>query len=213
MFFSQIGAQIPSPSTMEWKDVYKVLEGTMPTLKYFAVTGSALKAHTKKTLECLNSHFRNVSEMEAVLRVATLIVDAVEDSNVTVELQPSVIGHVSFTDFYFIIRNNGEDVPVAFVETKNTSVSVDMGLQLKPVAQALREAQIICSLIPRESVEIPFILTNSAFWSFGLARKAGGGKISISERAQYSVDLSSYSGDIEKVASVIKEIIKGNWPQ
>lgn len=151
--------------------------------------------------------------MEAVLRVATLIIDAVEDSGVTIQLQPSVMGHATFTDFNFIIRNNGEDVPVAFVETKNTSITVDMGLELKPVAQALREAQIICSLIPSESVEIPFILTNSAFWSFGLARKVEGGKIYISERAQYSVDLSNDSGDIEKVACVIKEIIQGKWPQ
>lgn len=33
---------------MEWKDVYKILEGSMPRLKNFAVTGSTLKAHTKK---------------------------------------------------------------------------------------------------------------------------------------------------------------------
>ena len=117
--------------------------------------------------------------MEAVIRVAVIVLDAVIDTNLTVQLQPSVKYHTTFTDFYFIIKEYGAEIPKAFIEVKNTSVSVAIGLDIKPVAQALREAQIISEMLPSTINTIPFIITNSNYWSFGLAQRAGGGKIPL----------------------------------
>ena len=86
-------------------------------------------------------------------------------------------GHSTFTDFYFVITRDGEEVPLAFIEVKNTSIAVDLGSQLKPVAQAIREAHVVCETISNQrDIQVPFIfiLTNSTFWSFGLAKRAGG---------------------------------------
>ncbi len=66
------------------------------------------------------------------------------------EVQPSVEGHSTFTDFYFVITRDGEEVPLAFIEVTNTSIAVDLGSQLKPVAQAIREAHILCETISNQ---------------------------------------------------------------
>ena len=103
--------------------------------------------------------------MEAVIRVAVIVLDAVMGTNLKVQLQPSVKNHATFTDFYFIIAEQGEDIPRAFIEVKNSSVSVVMDSEIKPVAQALREAQIIIEMLPNSTdITLPFILTNSHHW-------------------------------------------------
>ena len=44
-----------------------------------------------------------------------------------VRLQPSVKGHTTFTDFFFVLmKNEAKEVPLAFIEVKNTSIAVDM---------------------------------------------------------------------------------------
>ena len=103
--------------------------------------------------------------MEAVIRVAVIVLDAVMGTNLKVQLQPSVKNHATFTDFYFIIAEQGEDISRAFIEVKNSSVSVVMDSEIKPVAQALREAQIIIEMLPNSTdITLPFILTNSHHW-------------------------------------------------
>ena len=145
---------------MEWNDLHLVLEGAIPPTKHCNFSGRPLQDATKKSLQYLNHNFRNVSEMEAVIRVAVIVLDAVIDTNLTVQLQPSVKYHTTFTDFYFIIKEHGAEIPKAFIEVKNTSVSVAIGLDIKPVAQALREAQIISEMLPSTINTIPFIITN-----------------------------------------------------
>ena len=122
--------------------------------------------------------------------------------------------HSTFTDFYFVITRDGEGVPLAFIEVKNTSIAVDFGSQLKPVAQAIREAHIVCETISnQQDIQVPFILTNTTFWSFGLAKRAGGGKIFIEDRFQVIIDLhETDSTELQKLISATKKVIQGNWP-
>ena len=44
-------------------------------------------------------------------------------------------------------------------------------LETAATAQALREAQITLANNPAESARLPFLLTNSLMWSFGVAEK------------------------------------------
>ena len=211
-FRSQIRRMLPTPSNMEWSDVHFILEGVIPPIKYFSGDKAALKNSTNESLKILNENFRNASEMEAVIRVAVIVLDAVMGTNLTVQLQPSVKHHTTFTNFYFIIKENGEDIPKAFVEVKNVSVSVAM-LETKPVAQALREAQIIISeILPSSINQVPFILTNSIDWSFGLANRARGGKISIVEHFHLRSDLKTTGPDVQKIVEATKKFIQGSWP-
>ncbi len=198
---------------MEWNDVVKIMEREMPSRKDANITGTTPSNHTVHSLRCLQDNFRNTSEMEAVLRVAIIVMDAVAGTDIKIQLQPSV-SHSTFTDHYFIITRDGEEVPLAFIAVKNTSIAVDFGSQLKPVAQALREAHIVCeTLSNRQDIQVPFILTNSTFWSFGLAKRAGGGKIFIEDRFHLVIDLSKTdSTELQKLISATKKVIQGNWP-
>lgn len=61
-------------------------------------------------------------EMEAVLRVAVLVLQAVGDmTNITVQLQPSVNSHSTFTDFYFVIKSNAG---LSFIKPFSLSVVI-----------------------------------------------------------------------------------------
>ena len=214
-FRSQSRGMLPTPSNMEWKDVERgVLEGVIPTIALFPgdKKAAALKKYTNESLKILNEHFRNETEMEAVIRVAVIVLDAVKDTKLKVQLQPSVKHLTTFTDFYFLIKENGDDIPKAFIEVKNISVSVGMS-QTKPVAQALREAQIIISeILPSSMKQLPFILTNSNTWSFGLAKRARGGKISIVEHFQLHSDLKNTGPLLQKIVEATKNILEGRWP-
>ena len=105
-------------------------------------------------LRCLNQYFRNTTEMEAVLRVAVIVIQAVEGlPDVQVQLQPSVNSHA---DFYFLIESQ---FGKAFIQVKKSSVAVQM--QPSPsVAQAFREAHILlCEGKMEEKSTVPLTST------------------------------------------------------
>ena len=62
----------------------------------------------------IQQHFKRTSEMEAVLRVSLLVMQAVDKLDITVELQPSIQGYPCFTDFAFIFKNS--DYSISFVQ-------------------------------------------------------------------------------------------------
>ena len=63
-------------------------------------------------------NFRNVTEMEAVMRVGVVVLCAVKDLEVTVQLQPSITNQPTFTDFLFVIKSTGE--AKCFIEVKKS---------------------------------------------------------------------------------------------
>ena len=108
-------------------------------------------------------NFRNVTEMEAVMRVGVVVLCAVKDLEVTVQLQPSLTNHPTFTDFLFVVKSTGQ--AICFIEVKNSSEFTSLTLETAATAQALREAQITLANNPAESARLPFLLTNSLMWS------------------------------------------------
>ena len=153
-------------------------------------------------LRCLNQYFRNTTEMEAVLRVAVIVIQAVEGlPDVQVQLQPSVNSHANF---YFLIESQ---FGKAFIQVKKSSVAVQM--QPSPsVAQAFREAHILlCEGKMEEKSTVPF---NS--WSFALAEKCGS-KIAIKERFSVHADNDAVeSSRYKQIMCAVREIVQGKWP-
>jgi hypothetical protein len=193
---------------MKWEDVPMILVDSVPPQREGFNGSCELHDETKKILRCLKQHFRNVTEMEAVLRVAVIVIQAVEGlPDVQVQLQPSVNSHATF---YFVLKSN---IGLAFIEVKKTSVAVNMWNPIPSVAQAFREAQILlCEGNLKEKSTVPFILTNSTVWSFGLAEKCGS-KIAIKENFFIVVDDSNTeSSNFKKLMCAVREIIQGRWP-
>ena len=174
---------------------------------------STLTNHTKETLECLHTNFAFTSETDALLRVATIVMQAVRGLQVTVKLQPSVENHPIFTDVYIVIQENDEGI--AFIEVKNPTIAVHLESKSPAVAQTLREAHILTTAHQGRAT-IPFILTNGFGWSFGLAHRKGP-KIEIKRRFFISVNLDhpdvKQNQPIEQVIHALTTIIQGKWPQ
>ena len=93
---------------MEWSDVKKIMEGTMPQPTVVPFEAIELKDYTKANLEISRLH----TEIEAVLVVAVIVIQAVDGLKLKVYLQPSIEGHPVFTDFLFVVKS--ESKPVAF---------------------------------------------------------------------------------------------------
>ena len=92
----------------------------------------------------------------------------VQDLEVTVQLQPSIINHPTFTDFLFVFKST--DQAICFIEVKKIEEFTSLTAKTPATAQALREAQIILNS-PAQGARLPFLLTNSKMWSFGVAEK------------------------------------------
>ena len=107
------GKPLPAPSDVTWKNVPKgpMLESS--TRK--ADTTGEMEGTVEDTfLEVLRGvfarNFRNVTEMEAVMRVGVVVLCAVKDLEVTVQLQPSLTNHPTFTDFLFVVKSTGQAI-------------------------------------------------------------------------------------------------------
>ena len=120
---------------MKWSDVHKVLDSAMAQLLEAPTAEIPLSGPTQHTLGCLRKYFRNCSELEVVLCIAAIVLQAIDGTNVAVQLHPSVAGHSCFTDFYTVVKE--PEVPLAFIEVKNPTIAVSLGGATDAVAQAL----------------------------------------------------------------------------
>ena len=91
--------RLPSPSDMKPSDISRILLGELPLpSKGFSVKDDL---SVDDYIARFNKYFRNESEMEAMARVVRLLHLACEKSKVDkvyVHLQPSIMGHSTFTD-------------------------------------------------------------------------------------------------------------------
>lgn len=153
---------VPSPSSMKWADVPAIFHGDVPRDTPLQdppdVSSSVFDdAIIQSIIEIMTSKFRRVSEMEVVVRVFLMVMIAVsEDSEIRVELQPSMTSHSTFTDFLICIRSGDTK---RFIEVKRTDINVDLTSETNETAQALREAQILLCTAKVKS-PMPFLLTN-----------------------------------------------------
>lgn len=103
--------------------------------------------------------WRKVSEMEVVVRVFSVLLCVIsEQSDIKVEMQPSFRDHSAYTDF--LVKVNGGDGSLQFIEVKRPSIGVDLTTQTDETAQALREAHIMLCHSEATCRSIQFLLTN-----------------------------------------------------
>ena len=160
------GAHIPTPSEMKWSDVPRILEGLIPKRGREESGVNENKCSLPDELLSFfnDENFRNVTEMEAVIRVAAVVLCAVKGLKVSVQVQPSIAKHLTFTDFLFVVT--GENKYRAFIEVKKTAEYTSLRLELPSTAQALREAHIL--LMNERNCQdffYPHQRQNLVFWS------------------------------------------------
>ena len=163
----------------------------------------------KSIMETMRSKFKRVSEMDVVVRVFLMLLIAVSDysGDIKIELEPSVSGHSTFTDFLISIIASGEKW---FIEVKRTSISTDLSSETEETAQALREAQI---LLCTEKVKSPvqFLLTNGTTWSFGSATRDSDTKIKLTHVWNMSCNIGTVH-DWKMMIAHLKLFLCGTFP-
>ena len=170
-----------------------------------------------KSLNLLNRFFKNSTEMEAVLRVASFVIGTMDMissdcDGISIALQPS---HPSFTDFLIMsLKATGirDGPPLAFIEVKKPDISVSLRLENETTAQVLREAQIVLQGFD-VGQQIPFVLTNSRLWCFGLAKKCGEKHIKIIDNFNVFLPENPKESNLQvkKLASVLRYVLQGKW--
>ena len=196
------GKPLPAPCDMTWKNV---LEGTMPkcSTRKAGEMGTVVEDTFLEVLRGVFTHnFRNVTEMEAVMRVGVVVLCAVKDLDVTVQLQPSIINHPTFT---FVFKST--DQAICFIEVKKIEEFTSLTAQTAATAQALREAQIILNS-PAQGTRLPFLLTNSQIWSFGVAEKRSS-KIAVTSIVEMHCKLEEVT-EWKTIIQTVRAFIMGD---
>ena len=88
---------------------------------------------------------------------ASYHIRTLKDLDVTVQLQPLVTNHPTFTDFLFVLKTT-EQV-TCFIEVKKAAVYTSFACQTEATAQAFREAHITLGYCGVGEAKISFLLT------------------------------------------------------
>ena len=95
----------------------------------------------------------------------------------------------------------------ASLRSKKASEFTSLKLETAATAQALREAQIVLANNPAESARLPFLLTNSCFWSFGVAEKRSS-KIAVTSIVEMFCSLAEVT-EWKAIIQTVRLFIKG----
>lgn len=94
---------LPSPSSMTWEEVHKILRGTVPDSDdemIVSMVSSSPLTNVQEVVKKVEELVKNTTEMEATVRVVLCVVEAAWGlKDIQICLQPSVSRHPVFTDF------------------------------------------------------------------------------------------------------------------
>ena len=155
--------------------------------------------------------FRNSTEAEAMIRVIGFVSHAAFGiDDVQIQLQASIQGHPIFKDIFVVFKKKR---PCCFMEVKKSTVYPKLTNDSDETAQALREAHILlCESRDYEIEEIPFVLTNSYVWKFGLAKRKML-KIELKKVMTISIDYEDRERTYWKeLNSALRSVIQGKFP-
>ena len=82
----------------------------MPTIKSYE---TKFAKSFIRISDLINTKFRHISEMESVIRVLTIVLPAIEELDVEIELQPL---YPNYTDVLFILKST--DACYSFIEVR-----------------------------------------------------------------------------------------------
>ena len=198
---------------MTWDDVSRFLVGSIPRPKlHQGVSTDCVRVSPVLTesLRVLNAHFSHRTELEVMQRVIAFVMDAASSTDdLKIQLQPSLPYHPTVTDVLITSHNAGA-IPLAFIEVKKTNLSTHLCLQTDATAQALREAHILMQGLSLEA-KLPFILTNSLEWSFGLAQKCGLHYIRILECFDIHIPMTPKKSEVKYLVALLRKVLCGTW--
>ena len=164
---------LPSPSNMTWKDATKILSSVDITTNSDKILENLPSITPRKDiLDDVNMFFSNVTQMDATVRVVQFLLAVCKDiydstgQKVKIQCQPTFENHPVFTDFLICMT---DDKPKLIIEVKKSATYPGLALKTKEVAQMLREVHIVTE----KTSTLPFLLTNSVVWSFGVAQRVG----------------------------------------
>ena len=131
------------------------------------------------------------TEMDATVRVVQLLLVVCKDiydstqQRVKVQCQPKFGEHPIFTDFLIC---KTDDTPKLIIEVKRSTIYTSLHLKSKEAAQTFKEVHIVTE----KTSTLPFLLTNSVMWNFGVAQRVGN-KVSIISSLEVNVKEGSYN--------------------
>ena len=145
----------------------------------------------REIIPIVTSRFQNKTELEATVRVLSFVTSILPNlpAYIHVQLQPSVQNHPTVTDALIVRADNSSQQPLSFIEIKKLEVYTSYCVKGSATAQALREAHILCG----SDRPLPFVLTNSQVWSFGLVKKRGT-KIDLLEYFDVHIEAKNIGG-------------------
>ena len=197
-----------SPSHITWADVHHftnldgVIRKSPPEIEL------SVPPLLKEIIPIVTSRFRNMTELEATVRVLSFVTSILPNlpAYIHVQLQPSVQNHPTVTDALIVRADDSNKQPLSFIEIKKLEVYTSLCVKGSATAQALREAHILCG----SDRPLPFVLTNSQVWSFGLVKKRGT-KIDLLEYFDVHIDERGQYG-VELLLAALKSVLLGKWP-
>ena len=164
-----------------------------------------------ESLEVLNAHFGNRTELEALLRVIAFVMDAAGTTETLhIQLQPSLPHYPTVTDVLITAYSDTDASPLAFIEVKRTTLATHLYLKSDETAQALQVAHILMQGFSKEH-KLPFILTNSTEWSFGLAQKCAANHIRILECFDIQIPMTPAGSEVKYLVALLREVLCGKW--
>ena len=182
---------LPSPSNMTWEDAKKILSSVDVTQNPDIILEDLPSVTPRKDiLADVDRFFTNVTEMDATVRVVQFLLAVCKDifestqKKVEIKCQPTFENNQTFTDFLICMMNG---TPKLIIEVKRSSIYTNVNLPSKEAAQIFREVHIITENIST----LPFLLTNSIIWSFGVARRLGN-EVSILSTLEANVQRGGY---------------------
>ena len=191
---------------MKWDDVGKIMSGGIPnTLPLTSVDEFDLPVCLQDDLRFCSQHVAHLTEMEATIRVFSLMKAAVDGTDVMIKLQPSV---PNFTDLSIVTIDSG--TYLSLIEVKKPDISTTLKHTGLVTAQVLREVHVVLSADPNLRT-LPFVLTNSQVLSFGLAERKPGNMFIVSKQFTSYVDPEMYDGRMRKLFHCLKCVVRGKW--
>ena len=155
-------------------DIPRILDGSLPISGLLSEDRDrvpTISQWLKHDMTRYVKSFKYVSEMEATIRVLSIICEVVEElPDIQIKLQPSLQNHSTYTDFLIYLESSGS--PLLIIEVKKQADVALFGENVN-TAQVLREAHLVLQDEKCKVQKLSFILTNAEIWSLGIAEKAG----------------------------------------
>ena len=205
---------------MTWNDAIKILHSSdigdeTELMKELSQVENQDVIKVESVFREIDKMFANVTEMDASIRVVMVLVTVFQmipeerRKKLKIKCQPSVGGHSVFTDFLIIISEQGDprnsEKLKLLIEVKKGAVNTSLFQTSSETAQVIREVHIA---LKQNGVcePFPFIITNAATWSFGLAERINT-KVSIISRMDVYTRIKYTPTPFERLLQLLKKYL------